>query len=99
VIQPMSRRDGEEVGTKVIVTVVVSDCGRATTAITPTEELKLAEIDVLVVETVTLAVELASVEVVIYIAEALGGVMLVIMIILWVGLTEHYLGLVKTFEV
>jgi hypothetical protein len=54
----MSRCEEEEEGTKVIVTVVVSDWLRLRTVMTPMEELKLAEMDAWSLNTVILAVAL-----------------------------------------
>jgi len=42
----MSKREGEEEGTKVSATVVVEDSGRLKIAMTPMEELKPAEMEV-----------------------------------------------------
>jgi hypothetical protein len=66
----MSKREGEEEGTKVRVTVVVSDWRRLRIAMTPMEELKLAETDAWLVDTVMLAVALERLDGNIYMAQA-----------------------------
>lgn len=56
----MSKRVGEDEGTKVSVTVVVKDSRRPRIEIRPIEELKLAEIIAWSADTVMLAVALES---------------------------------------
>lgn len=70
---PMSRREAEKEGTKVSATTVVCDSSKLRIAMTPTEELKLVEMEDWLVVTVILAVALERLNGYMYISRAGGG--------------------------